>query len=273
MSALADFPWVVRPAPAPRDRTALVLSAGGMFGAYQAGVWRVLEGALQPDIVVGASIGSLNGWLIAGGCSGRELVQRWLTLKEAARHRWRIPRFLSEGMVDPCHVERWIRDIHEACRPRLDYGLVTTHLPSLRPHLFRGPHLSWKHLASSCAVPLFLNHHRLNGSYYSDGGLVEPLPVWAAVQMGATRIVAVDLLVDRPRLLRAITCAAAWYCGHRPGPFGAVEILRIAPARRLGTAWESICWSRENAERWIELGEKDALAAKHFVVKCFERVH
>ena len=49
-------------------RKALVLSAGGMFGAYQAGAWEVLSQSFQPDIVIGASIGSLNGWAIAAGC-------------------------------------------------------------------------------------------------------------------------------------------------------------------------------------------------------------
>ena len=45
--------------------TALVLSAGGMFGAYQAGAWKALAPELSPDLVVGTSAGSLNGWAIA----------------------------------------------------------------------------------------------------------------------------------------------------------------------------------------------------------------
>src|SRR5579862_9012522 len=49
-------------------KTALVLSAGGMFGAYQAGAWRELSASFRPDLVVGTSAGSLNGWSIAGGC-------------------------------------------------------------------------------------------------------------------------------------------------------------------------------------------------------------
>src|ERR1035438_5321759 len=53
---------------------ALVLSAGGMFGAYQAGAWNVLSRRFQPDLVVGASVGALNGWAIAGGCSPAELL-------------------------------------------------------------------------------------------------------------------------------------------------------------------------------------------------------
>ena len=44
---------------------ALVLSAGGMFGAYQVGAWKVLADVFQPDLIVGASIGAVNGWAIA----------------------------------------------------------------------------------------------------------------------------------------------------------------------------------------------------------------
>ena len=59
--------------------TALVLSAGGMYGAYQAGAWRVLAERFQPDLIVGASIGAVNGArasdsLFRKGCTKGENV-------------------------------------------------------------------------------------------------------------------------------------------------------------------------------------------------------
>ena len=48
---------------------ALVLSAGGQWGAWEAGAWKVLSQTFQPDLIVGASVGAWNGWAIAGGCS------------------------------------------------------------------------------------------------------------------------------------------------------------------------------------------------------------
>src|SRR5579863_4150304 len=59
-------------------KTALVLSAGGMFGAYQAGAWEALADGLRPDIVVGASVGAFNGIAIAAGCPPEQLRKRWL---------------------------------------------------------------------------------------------------------------------------------------------------------------------------------------------------
>src|ERR1044071_9607072 len=93
-------------------KRALVLSAGGMFGAYQAGVWEVLEGSdCRPDLVGGASVGSLNAWMIASGCSGPDLVQRWLSLEPFADIRWRLPKCLSEGILESSKLEALIREI------------------------------------------------------------------------------------------------------------------------------------------------------------------
>jgi len=57
---------------------ALVLSGGGLFGAWQAGAWSVLADRITPDLIVGASVGSLNGYVIASGGTPAELAAMWL---------------------------------------------------------------------------------------------------------------------------------------------------------------------------------------------------
>ena len=54
---------------------ALVLSGGGLFGAWQAGAWSVLVDHIRPDLIVGASVGSLNGYVIASGGTPEELAE------------------------------------------------------------------------------------------------------------------------------------------------------------------------------------------------------
>lgn len=56
---------------------ALVLSGGGLFGAWQAGAWSVLSREFEPELIVGASIGSVNGYLIACGVGPEELMGLW----------------------------------------------------------------------------------------------------------------------------------------------------------------------------------------------------
>jgi len=55
-------------------QTVLVLQGGGALGAYQAGVFEALEaGGLEPDWVIGTSIGAINAALIVGNAPGNRL--------------------------------------------------------------------------------------------------------------------------------------------------------------------------------------------------------
>ncbi|MBM3775954.1 MAG: hypothetical protein FJW37_12460 [Acidobacteria bacterium] len=98
---------------------ALVLSAGGMFGAYQAGAWRALEGRFRPDLVVGASVGALNGWAIAGGCAPEELVDRCSIRARAESCGWGSGfRRCSEPPGSKRWRRSWWRAIARRCRLR-----------------------------------------------------------------------------------------------------------------------------------------------------------
>ena len=57
-----------------RPRIVLVLQGGGALGAYQAGVYQALhEAALEPDWIIGTSIGAINAALIAGNAPEHRL--------------------------------------------------------------------------------------------------------------------------------------------------------------------------------------------------------
>ncbi|MGA3205785.1 MAG: patatin-like phospholipase family protein, partial [Bryobacteraceae bacterium] len=115
-------------------KRALVFSGGGMFGAWQAGVWSGLT-AGAPELVVGASVGSLNGYAIAGGATGEELCEFW---RDA-----RVGRFRA--------LPQTIRALMERYPARMDYALTMTDLGSMKPKIVRGGDVTWRHLAASCA--------------------------------------------------------------------------------------------------------------------------
>lgn len=249
--------------------TALMLSAGGMFGAYQAGVWKALARDFRLDLVVGASIGALNGWAIAGGCDPDELERYWLD--ERSRLRLAFPRSFRHGVLDSASFDRRVRELFEAFRPRIRYAVVLTDLFKLRPQVFEGE-VSWQHLAASCALLGCFEQRRIGGRIYSDGGLLSVLPVWAAEELGATRIIAVNALPQMPSAaVRTLVGGLRRISGFRPGLTGPPGTIRIEPRAPLGSATDLLRWNREKVARWIEQGERDATAVKHFLSECFER--
>jgi NTE family protein len=248
-------------------KTALVLSAGGMFGAYQAGAWQALAPRFAPDIVVSASVGALNGLPIAAGCSPEKLIARWLdpesggTLKLLPNAGW------GRGWFDPVPLRAQAESILAEFVPKVPFGLVLIRLPRLRTVLVKYPHITAAHLQATCSIPLFLPSVRIDGKRFLDGGLLEKMPLWAAVEMGATRIIAIDAL---PRVgdwwLRAGRDAARIFKPRRRYPLH-VQITVVRPSGYLGDARDAVFWKRENVARWIEMGRRDTENAMRGMVK------
>lgn len=251
---------------------ALVLSAGGMFGAYQAGAWKALADVFQPDIIVGASIGALNGWAIAGGCGPDELIRRWLVLEEAGRYRWKAPAGIFGGVLNSEPLQGAIRDIYDSFQPRIEFAMVLTDLLRLQPRVFHAREVRAEHLIATTAIVGIFDQVRIGGRLYSDGGLLSAVPLWAAAALGATRALVINVLPAPPGLV-----AKTFVRGMRIlSPFQAevpssIEVITVTPPALLGKPLDAIYWKRSNIERWIEAGARDAAAVKHSIPICFER--
>jgi len=243
-----------------------------MYGAWEVGVWKALEPVVRPDIVVGASIGAVNGYAVAGGCTAEELRRQWLALEGLARLELQMPWGLR-GIVKSDPVERLIRELYGRYPARVEFGVVVTDTLRLRPVLVRTPHVSWQHLAASTAMIGIYRQHRIGGRIYSDGGLLHALPVWAAVEMGATRIVAINCLAKMPSaavrgVVKSLRRIARWRAPATPDH---VEVIRLDPSEDLGSARSAFVWSRANAERWIALGERDGAVLRDRITEAAPR--
>ncbi len=224
---------------------ALVLSGGGLFGAWQAGAWSALAERVRPDLIVGASVGSLNGYLIAGGATPDDLRALWLD-----------PGFGKFRDLQPN-----IRSMMARFPPRTSFAITVTDLLRLKPRIFRDAEITWRHLAASCALPGVLPQIRIGGRLYSDGGLLNPLPVWAAVELGATHVVGLHALPELPAAWQRIL-AKPFRGLHKPPLPSGVALKVICPAGPLGSFSDSIHWKRDNIERWLAQGVADASRAE-----------
>ena len=251
---------------------ALVLSAGGMYGAYQAGAWKSLADVFRPDLIVGASIGAVNGWAIAGGCDPDELIHRWLNLEAAGHYRWKLPATIFGGVLDSSPLQRVILDLYQSFPPRTEFALVLTDLLKLRPRVFGSREITARHLLATTSIVGLFDQVRIDGRLYSDGGLLSAVPLWAAAELGATRALVIDVLPALPGLVaKTFVSAMRLLSPFRAVVPAGVEVIRLAPPALLGSPLESIYWSRRNAQEWIAAGEREAAAIKHSVANCFER--
>ncbi|MEN9418715.1 MAG: hypothetical protein RI988_2335 [Pseudomonadota bacterium] len=181
------------PAPPRPPRIGLALGGGAARGFAHIGVIQVLEEAgVRPDLVVGTSAGSLVAALYAAGRSGLELAQLALAMDEGAITDWSFP---GRGLIRGDALARFVRE-HTAGRTieqmRLPLGIVATDLDSGEPILFQRGDTGLAVRASS-AVPAVFQPVRIGNREYVDGGLVSPVPVRFARQMGAELVVAVDI--------------------------------------------------------------------------------
>jgi len=194
--AMPESPPVAAPEPVKRPpRIGLALGGGAARGFAHVGVIQVLEEAgIRPALVAGTSAGSLVAALYASGKTGAQLQQVAESMEEATFADWTLPIF-SRGLLRGDALARYV---HAQVGGRLiedlplPLGIVATDLNSGQGVLFQRGDTATAVRASS-AVPAVFQPVRVAGREYVDGGLVSPVPVRYARQMGAELVIAVDI--------------------------------------------------------------------------------
>ncbi|GGD00267.1 exported phospholipase [Undibacterium terreum] len=194
-------PVVIAPVPLvkqPRTiKIGLALGGGAARGFAHIGVIKVLESqGIVPDIVVGTSAGSLVGAMYAAGNNGFVLQKMALEMDEATISDWSLPLFSkSSGVLKGDGLQNYVNKmvgntpIEKLKKP---FGAVATDLHSGQPILFQRGNTGIAVRASS-AVPGVFQPVKINGREYVDGGLVSPVPVRFAREMGADFVIAVNI--------------------------------------------------------------------------------
>ena len=183
---------VAKPPPKP-PRLGLALGGGAARGFAHIGVIQVLEeNGIKVDLVAGTSAGSLVAALYASGKGGKEMQALAEGMDEGGITDWSFP---LRGLIRGEALARFIRDktggkgIEQMALP---LGIVATDLSDGSAILFRSGDTGTAVRASS-AVPAVFQPVRIGQREYVDGGLVSPVPVRFAREMGAQLIIAVDI--------------------------------------------------------------------------------
>ena len=175
----------------------LVLGAGAARGFAHVGVIKALEAqGIRPDVVVGSSAGSVIAALLASGVTGNELNRLALNLDEATIADWGLP-FVGRfgGLIKGDALQNMVnREVQNKSieQMRILLGIVATELQSGKGVLFRSGNTG-QAVRASCSIPGVFQPTVIGGKEYVDGGLVAPVPVSYARQMGATLVIAVNI--------------------------------------------------------------------------------
>jgi NTE family protein len=177
-------------------QTAFVLGGGGLLGAHEIGMLRALsEAGVRPDMVVGTSVGAVNGAFVAADPAGAaaRLSELWEgeALGQAfSENLWgRAVRLARSGTH--LHSIEPLRQLLGARLPgddfadlQLPFHCVAASIERASPRWFSsGPVVPA--VLASCAVPGLLPPVEVDGEHYFDGGLVHSIPVGRAVALGA----------------------------------------------------------------------------------------
>jgi NTE family protein len=182
----------------------LVLGGGGSLGAVQVGMLQALmEHHFNPDVVIGTSVGSLNGAVIASDptSAANRLSHAWVgitreqvfpggllaqahTLQRSKNHL-----FPNTGLAQL--VNEWLGATTTFEDLTLPFSAVTTDMATATPHVFdAGPVLPA--LLASAAIPGIFPPVIHEGRRLCDGGLVANVPLRQALAAGAQSIVVLD---------------------------------------------------------------------------------
>jgi NTE family protein len=176
--------------------TAFVFGGGGLLGASEVGMLRALiEAGHRPDLVLGTSIGAINGAVVAAdptpGCV-TTLVETWESMSgselfSGALQRLRVAAATRTHLhsIAPLHtlIESKLGQINiedlavpfQCCAASIERAAETW--------FDQGPLA--RAVTASCAVPGMFPPVEIDGEHYLDGGLVNSLPVGRAVALGA----------------------------------------------------------------------------------------
>ena len=182
------------------DQTAFVLAGGGSFGAVQVGMLRGLfASGVVPDLVVGSSVGAINGAYVAGAPTLKRLARLeaiWRGLRRPDVFPVTLLSIIkllakrdfvveSDGLRRLLEEHLPYRELEHAAVPM--HVVATDLLGGETVRLSSGSAI--EAVLASCAMPAAFPPVRIGERCLIDGAVASNTPIRVAVELGAGRII------------------------------------------------------------------------------------
>ncbi len=181
------------PRPVAPVRIGVALGGGAAKGFAHIGVIKMLEAnGFEPVVVSGTSAGSVVGALYASGMDAFQMQEKAVALDQTSI---RDVRLFSGGLVQGQKLQDYVnqqlgnKPIERLKKP---FAAVATRLEDGERTVFvRGN--AGQAVRASSSIPGVFEPVSIGQYHYVDGGVVSPVPVDAARQLGAEFVIAVDI--------------------------------------------------------------------------------
>ena len=252
---------VAPPAQPVKIRIGIALGGGAAKGFAHIGVIKMLEAnGFKPEVVSGTSAGSVVGAFYASGMDAFQMQQHAVALDEASI---RDVTLFNGGMVRGQKLQDYVnrmvgnRSFEKMKKP---FAAVSTQLETGQRTVFVNGNIG-QAVRASCSIPGVFEPVKIGKFYYVDGGVVSPVPVDAARQLGADFVIAVDISTritgKTPENLLGVVNQSITIMGQKLGEqeISRADVVIRPKVNDIGPA------DFEQRARAILEGEKAALAA------------
>ena len=183
---------VVSSTPAPL-KVGIALGGGAAKGFAHIGVIKMLEAnGITPVVVSGTSAGSVVGALYASGMDAYAMQEKAFALDES---KIRDVSLFSGGVVKGQKLQDYVNELvggRTLEKMRKPFAVVATRLNDGERTVFvRGN--TGQAVRASSSIPGVFEAVAIGKAHYVDGGVVSPVPVDAARELGADFVIAVDI--------------------------------------------------------------------------------
>ncbi|MCD6182565.1 MAG: patatin-like phospholipase family protein [Candidatus Cloacimonetes bacterium] len=183
-----------------KKKVGLVLGSGGAKGLSHIGVIKFLEEMdVKINFITGSSIGALIGGAYASGLSIKEIEDIALETDLTTTAKLFSPGFGNSGLVTGSKVSELLRSMLGNINIenlKIPFTAVATDIVTGEEIRFSKGNLV-EAIRASISIPVIFKPVIWNNIVLVDGGLVNPVPINVAREMGADYIIAVNILSSK----------------------------------------------------------------------------
>lgn len=177
------------------QKIGLALGSGGLRGFAHIGVIKALvESGINIDVITGTSSGAVIGgfYALTKDIKMVEEIFMNLKLKDLATFS---DVALRSGIIKGDNMESFLDRYFKGANIEnleIKFATVATDIQTTKDIIFSKGSLT-KAVRASSSLPGFFDMFQDNGSYLIDGGITQPVPIRAARELGADKVIAINL--------------------------------------------------------------------------------